>query len=163
MVQTGLLLAALAFFEGAYWLLHAFDINLRMVLPWTGYLTWPNMLLLLPVLCLSAISCGLLGVAVGVTAKTIDSFAVMMNFVIFPLFFLSGALYPIAPMPALARWAASINPFTYCVDLLRHVFTSHAEFAVAHSMAYLLASALLMLAFSLWRFSKNGAALPLSQ
>lgn len=163
LVQTGLLLAALALFEGLYWLLQSMEINLQVILPWTGYLTWPNLPLLLPVLCLSAISCGLLGVAVGVTAKTIDSFAVMMNFVIFPLFFLSGALYPIAPMPALARWAASINPFTYSVDLLRHVFTSHAEFAMIHSMGYLLASALLMLAFSLWRFSQNGAALPLSQ
>lgn len=163
LLQTGLLLAALALFEGLYWLLHSFGLDLRVALPWTGYLQWPNLLLLLPVLCLSAMSCGLLGVAVGVSAKTIDSFAVMMNFVIFPLFFLSGALYPIAPMPTLARWAASVNPFTYCVDLLRHVFTSHAEFAISHSILVLLASGLVMLIFSHWRFSQNGAALPLGQ
>ena len=116
LLQTFLLLLALAFFEGLYWLLQHFGFDLRAVLPWTGYLMWPNLALVLPVLCVSAISCGLLGVAVGVTAKTIDSFAVMMNFVIFPLFFLSGALYPIAPMPTLARWVASISqPVADCV------------------------------------------------
>lgn len=161
LVQTTLLLALLALFEGLYHALSLVDVNLRLALPWTGYLSLPNLKLFLPVLLMCSVTCGLLGVAVGVAAKTIDSFAVMMNFVIFPLYFLSGALYPIAPMPTLARWAATINPFTYCVDLLRHVFNSHAEFGVLQSLTYLTLSGVVMLAWSVWRFSRNGAALPL--
>lgn len=161
LVQSALLLALLALFEGVYHALSLMDVNLRLALPWTGYLSLPKFTLLVPVLLICSITCGLLGVAVGVAAKTIDSFAVMMNFVIFPLYFLSGALYPIAPMPTLARWAASINPFTYCVDLLRHVFSSHAEFGVVQSLTYLTLSGAVMLGWSVWRFSRNGAALPL--
>ena len=96
----------------------------------------------MPGAALAALSCAALGVLCGTFAKSIDGFAVMMNFVIFPVFFFSGALYPIDPMPALARWVSLLNPFSYCVDLLRHAFSSHAEFSLLFS-ASVLAIALL--------------------
>ncbi len=43
-----------------------------------------------------------------------------MNFVIFPVFFLSGALYPVETMPPVLQAMATANPFSYGVDLLKH-------------------------------------------
>jgi ABC-2 type transport system permease protein len=56
-----------------------------------------------------------------------------MNFVIFPTFFLSGAVYPVERLPAALRVIASINPFTYGVDLLRHaILNVEAPISGAH-------------------------------
>ncbi len=43
-----------------------------------------------------------------------------MNFVIFPVFFLSGALYPAQTLPTVLKQVARLNPFTYGVDFLKH-------------------------------------------
>ena len=61
-----------------------------------------------------------MGILVAAFTRTLDNFAAIMNFVIFPVFFLSGALYPIANLPLALKAAAMLNPFTYGVDLLKH-------------------------------------------
>ena len=43
-----------------------------------------------------------------------------MNFVIFPVFFLSGSLYPITNLPYALKVLAQANPYTYGVDILKH-------------------------------------------
>ena len=52
----------------------------------------------------------------------------MINVVLFPLLFVSGALYPTAGMPPPLRILARLNPVTYQVDLMRHAFGQPAEF-----------------------------------
>ncbi|HKJ87392.1 MAG TPA: ABC transporter permease [Gammaproteobacteria bacterium] len=71
-------------------------------------------------LILTALTCASIGMLFAVASKTLDNFAVVMNFVIFPLFFLSGALYPINRLPDVLYLVARINPFSYGVDLLKH-------------------------------------------
>ncbi len=68
----------------------------------------------------TALACASLGMVVAVWSSTLDNFAVIMNFVIFPVFFLSGALYPVQQLPGVLKFIAMINPFTYGVDLLKH-------------------------------------------
>ncbi len=68
----------------------------------------------------TALAAACLGMLVAVAVRTLENFAVMMNFVIFPLFFLSGALYPLHGLPPWLRLAALANPFSYGVDLLKH-------------------------------------------
>lgn len=77
-------------------------------------------LLLLAGLLGTALACAGLGMLVAVWTGTLENFALVMNFVIFPTFFLSGALYPVANLPPVLRLVATINPFTYGVDLLKH-------------------------------------------
>lgn len=161
LIQVGLLLGALALLEGLHFALSPFDLGLDQIFPWVGKSAMPNMPILFGALLVGAFSCGTLGVLCGVFAKSIDGFAVMMNFVIFPLFFLSGALYPLEPMPVLARSIAMLNPFSYTVDLLRHAFSSHAEFSLLYATFFLVASSLLLIAVGTWRFSRSGAAVPL--
>ncbi|BET25421.1 ABC-2 type transport system permease protein [Limnobacter thiooxidans] len=162
LVQMALLVALLLGLEGLYAVLTPLGVDLQQALPWVGRTVWPQLHVLLPAAVLAALSCAALGVLCGTFAKSIDGFAVMMNFVIFPVFFFSGALYPIDPMPALARWVSLLNPFSYCVDMLRHAFTSHAEFSLILSSTVLIVSTLAMLVVATWKFSQSGAAVPLN-
>ena len=54
----------------------------------------------------------------------------VINVVLFPLLFVSGALYPTAGMPAALRLLARLNPVTYQVDLMRHAFGQPTEFGL---------------------------------
>lgn len=162
LVQAGLLIALLLAFEGLYTVLLPLGFNLQEALPWVGRTLWPQLHVLLPSAVLLAVACAALGVLCGTFAKSIDGFAVMMNFVIFPVFFFSGALYPIDPMPALARWVAMLNPFSYGVDLLRHAFNSHAEFGLAFDVVVLCGASVAMLILAAWRFSRSGASVSIN-
>ena len=50
-----------------------------------------------------------------------ESFSVIMNFIVMPMFFLSGAMYPVKLLPAPLQIASKANPLTYGVDALKHV------------------------------------------
>ncbi len=80
----------------------------------------PDIPLMITALVLAAFTCASLGMLIAVFSRTLDNFAVIMNFVIFPVFFLSGALYPLRKLPMEFVWLAQANPFTYAVDLLKH-------------------------------------------
>lgn len=76
-------------------------------------------LLAIGMIC-TALACASLGMIVAAWSRTLDNFATMMNLVIFPVFFLSGSLYPVQQLPPFLRVLASLNPYTYGVDLLKH-------------------------------------------
>ncbi|VTZ50015.1 Transport permease protein [Methylocella tundrae] len=84
-----------------------------------GYLS------VLPALILSGLMFGALGMLLSSLIKQLENFAGVMNFVIFPMFFASTALYPLwrvqegAPMLALV---CQLNPFTHAVELIRFAF-----------------------------------------
>jgi len=57
--------------------------------------------------------------------KQLENFAGVMNFVIFPMFFASSALYPLWRVQEGSPWLATVcrlNPFTYSVELIRFAF-----------------------------------------
>lgn len=166
LLQVTLLLSILLCTEGLYQAGLNWDLNLQGLMPWTGHLSWPEWAIFLPALGVGALCCASLGILAGVFSKSLDNYAVMMNFLIFPLFFFSGALYPIAPMPTLARWVASLNPFTYVVDLLRNSFRqgpmgAFAEFDLGLNLGLILISTGLIVGVSLWKFGQGGAAVPM--
>lgn len=68
----------------------------------------------------ASLTCASLGMLIAVWSKTLDNFAVIMNFVIFPMFFMSGALYPLEHLPSSLRLIGMLNPFSYAVDLMKH-------------------------------------------
>ena len=78
----------------------------------------------LPALILGALMLSAFGLMLSVYIKQLENFAGTMNFVIFPMFFLSSALYPIQRMQnAGAEWiyqVSSFNPFTHAVEALRY-------------------------------------------
>ena len=84
--------------------------------PFWGYFA------VLPALILSGLMLGALGLVLSSFIRQLENFAGVMNFVIFPMFFTSAALYPLwrvrQASPAI-YWASEINPFTHAVELIR--------------------------------------------
>lgn len=79
-------------------------------------------LLALPALALSGFMLGALGLLLSSSVRQLENFASVMNFVIFPLFFLSSALYPLWKMAESSRLLfqlSSWNPFTFAVETIR--------------------------------------------
>ena len=50
-----------------------------------------------------------------------ESFSVIMNFIVMPMFFLSGAMYPVKLLPPVLRILAKFNPLTYGIDALKNI------------------------------------------
>lgn len=85
-------------------------------------LTWIGVISALPALILCALMLGALGLLLSARVRQLENFAGVMNFVIFPMFFLSTALYPLWKMQEsseLLAWLCRVNPFTHAVELIR--------------------------------------------
>jgi ABC-2 type transport system permease protein len=67
------------------------------------------------------------GVLVAVTIKQPQTFTWVMQMVVFPVVFVSGALFPVAGLPAWLEVLNRINPLTYAVDAMRHLVFSHLD------------------------------------
>jgi ABC-2 type transport system permease protein len=84
--------------------------------PLLGYLT------VLPALVLTGLMLGALGMLISSVVKQLENFAGVMNFVIFPMFFASSALYPlwrVQEASPLLFHICQLNPFTHAVELIR--------------------------------------------
>jgi len=78
-----------------------------------------------------------LGVVIAARMETFEGFGVISNFVVLPLYFLSGGVFPVDRVP---RWMAALirlNPASYGVDLLRHAMAQPVAFPLALDVAVL--------------------------
>ena len=117
-----------------------------IVVPWVGYL------LVLPALLVAGLMLGALGLALSSLVKQLENFAGVMNFVIFPMFFLSSALYPLwrmAESSDLLRDICAANPFTHAVELIR--FALYGQVNVA-AFGWTLLAGLAFGALALWGY-----------
>ncbi len=89
-------------------------------LPWWG----PHSLNVLAAVVCAALMLGALGLLLSVHIRQLENFAGTMNFVIFPMYFISTALYPLWKLEESGAqwvyWAARFNPFTYAVEWIRY-------------------------------------------
>ncbi len=90
----------------------------QVEIPWLGWLY------VLPALVLGGMMLGGLGLLLSVYIKQLENFAGTMNFVIFPMFFISSALYPLWKLQEsgaeVVYQLARFNPFTHAVELIRY-------------------------------------------
>lgn len=76
----------------------------------------------LPALILTSLMLGSLGLLIATWIRQLENFAGVMNFVIFPMFFMSSALYPLWKMKEASPWlywVCQFNPFTHAVEAIR--------------------------------------------
>ncbi|HEX8688135.1 MAG TPA: ABC transporter permease, partial [Pyrinomonadaceae bacterium] len=106
------------------------------------------------VVVLTAVVFAALGTAIGSTLKDMQGFQLVMNFMVVPIFFLSGALYPLANLPKALAVLTRLDPLTYGVDGVRGALTGVTHFGVASDAAALACVAALLLGVGAWRFSK---------
>ncbi|MFZ5649574.1 MAG: ABC transporter permease [Bacillota bacterium] len=93
---------------------------------------------LLAVLFLIAFSLTSLGIIVASRMETMEGFQVFMNFLVMPLFFLSGAMFPMHNVPGWLELLMKLDPLTYGVDALRNIMFASSparEFLVQFPIA----------------------------
>ena len=114
----------------------------------------------LPALVLAGVMLGALGLLISSAIRQLENFAGVMNFVIFPMFFASSALYPLWRMKEsslLLYYICRINPFTHAVELIRFALygqLSMLSLAVTAGCAVVFFAATVMMydpAKGLWR------------
>jgi ABC-2 type transport system permease protein len=119
------------------------------------YLPLDGFLFVLPVLILTGLMLGALGLLLASVITQIENFAGVMNFVIFPMFFLSTALYPLWKMaessPILEQICA-FNPFSHAVELLRFAF--YGQFSL-RSFVVVAACTAVFFVSAVWRFNPS--------
>jgi ABC-2 type transport system permease protein len=96
-----------------------------------------------------------LGLVFASRMKDMQGFGIVMNFVIFPFFFLSGALTPLENFPWFVRALSYADPLTYGVDGLRAVLIGRSSLPVAVDLAVMVGFSLIMLFLGTWFFEKS--------
>jgi ABC-2 type transport system permease protein len=98
-----------------------------------------------------------LGIAIASKVESMEGFQMIMSFLIMPMFFLSGALYPINVMPDWLKILTYIDPLSYGVDGLRHAIqgSSTAQFPLYVDFGVLLGFCAAMLALGAYLFKKS--------
>src|SRR5450631_2166441 len=95
-----------------------------------------------------------LGTTIGSIIKDMQGFQLIMNFLVMPIFFLSGALYPLNNLPKALAIVTRLDPLSYGVDGLRGVLTGLWHFNFAIDMAVLGVLAAIFLGTGAYMFSR---------
>ena len=111
----------------------------------------------LPLLAIFGMTVNALGIIVAARMKSFEGFGSVVNFVIQPVFFLSGALYPIVGLPRGLRAVVFINPMSYLVDAVRGLLIGHHSFPLVVDVAVILASAVVFAALATRSFRRMEA------
>jgi ABC-2 type transport system permease protein len=117
-------------------------------------ISWSSIPLAFLFMALTAIVFAGLGTAIGSTLQDMQGFQLVMNFMVMPIFFLSGALFPLTHLPRALGVATSIDPLSYGVDGLRSALIGLSHFGMAMDILILSVMAILFLALGGYLFSK---------
>ncbi|MGD8621020.1 MAG: ABC transporter permease [Anaerolineales bacterium] len=149
--------STVALFQGVLVMVFAPFLGIRLTLEQLIYLI--GLMLLLAGMMTS------LGILIAARQKTMEGFHMIMNFIMLPMFFLSGAFFPLNGVPLWMEWLSRINPVTYGVDPLRQVALSSVvpqQFMdmlrlhpIATDVAIMAGFGALFLVPAIWLFSKQ--------
>ena len=106
------------------------------------------------VMALVAIVFSALGTAIGSTLQNMQGFQLVMNFLVMPIFFLSGALFPLDGLPAALSVVTRLDPLTYGIDGLRGTLIGLTHFGLATDVGVLAVVATAFLGLGAYSFSK---------
>jgi ABC-2 type transport system permease protein len=106
------------------------------------------------VMALIALLFTALGTAIASTMEDFHGFQLIMNFLIMPLFFLSGALFPINGLPPFIDVISHLNPLTYGVDALRGTLINASHFGLGIDIIVLGVLSIIILSIGSYLFSK---------
>ncbi len=95
-----------------------------------------------------------LGIAIGSKLENMQGFQLIMNFLVMPIFFLSGALFPLTNLPKALAAITRLDPLSYGIDGLRAALTGVSQFGVATDLAVLCGVAIVLMALGSYFFSK---------
>lgn len=102
------------------------------------------------------------GIVLASFYESYESFSVIMNFIVMPMFFLSGAMYPVKLMPSILQFFARLNPLTYGIDALKHLIfplekgAMSADFTLAADISVMAVAALVFVLLGGKAFERKG-------
>jgi ABC-2 type transport system permease protein len=99
-----------------------------------------------------AIACFSSGI--GSFVQDMQGFQAINQFLVFPLYFLSGALYPLTGVPTWLRYVAEFNPISYAVDSMRWSLIGQTKFGIEKDLLALAITLVVCLAFGVLRFRR---------
>ncbi len=118
--------------------------------PISWLLVFPALL----VMFLTALLFTALGTAIASRLEDMQGFQLIINFLIMPLFFLSGALFPLANLPRGVAIATRLDPLTYGVDALRALLVGGAHFNLGVDIGILAAITAVIIVIGSWLFAR---------
>jgi len=118
----------------------------------------PENLALIPVAFLFLVLISFLfsafGNAVAARLDDMQGFPLIINFVIQPLFFLSGAIFPLKDLPVVLDFITKINPLSYGIDALRFALSANNIFPIWTSLGVLVGVSVVLVFVGVYQFSK---------
>lgn len=118
----------------------------------------PTDLAMLPVaflfLVITAFLFSAVGTAMAARLEDMQSFPLIMNFIIQPLFYLSGALFPLVGLPKALELVTKVNPLSYGVDGMRFALSHSYVFSPWVSFGVIVGFIIVAVAFGVYQFSK---------
>jgi len=102
-----------------------------------------------------------MGILIAARLTSFDGFNIIMNFLVMPMLFLSGAMYPVTSMPPALRQLTQINPLTYGIDAFKHVLLRNGtpplgpEFPLILDLAVVTALSLVMITLAALSFRQK--------
>ena len=118
----------------------------------------PELLLALVFMVLISTSFIGLGLLFASRMKDMQGYSIIMNFVVFPLFFLSGALYPLDNLPSWLRLLSHLDPLTYGVDGLRGALLGISARGIPLNLLIMGAISVVMVFLGAWSFERGESA-----
>jgi len=145
--------AALSVLQGAALLIFSPLLGLKMNLL--------EFLAMLFFMTLLSVAITALGLFIAAFLTSLEGFNVIMNFIVLPMFFLSGALYPMNVLPPALHYFTLINPLSYGIDAFKHVLFKNntafgAEFPLLLDMGLLALFAVAMTILAARFFERKG-------
>ena len=124
--------------------------------------SWATVPLAFLFMILTAVVFGGLGTAIGSLLQDMQGFQLIMNFLVMPIFFLSGALFPLTNLPKILAAVTSLDPLSYGIDGLRGALIGISHYGFLTNVSVLSLVAILFVAiggslvFPLFSFVKFG-------
>jgi ABC-2 type transport system permease protein len=115
---------------------------------------WGEMGIVFVFMFLTAMLFTAVGTAIASVLEDMQGFQLIMNFLIMPLFFLSGALFPLDNLPGILKVIISIDPLSYGVDGMRGALEGVSHFGLGMDFGVLAIMTLVILALGSYLFSK---------
>lgn len=95
-----------------------------------------------------------LGTAIASRLEDMQGFQLISNFLVMPIFFLSGALFPLSGLPSAVEFLVRIDPLSYGVDALRGVLSNASTLGLGLDLIVLISFVIVITIVGAWQFSK---------
>lgn len=95
-----------------------------------------------------------IGLVIGANLKSPEGFSLVINFVMWPMFFFSGALFPVKDLPPWLSTVIYINPLTYGVDAMKGIILGINQFPIAMDAGVLMMFAAIMMGIGVLSFKR---------